>query len=154
MHFPDSFLWGTATASYQIEGAWNAEGKGPSVWDKQCHTPGAIWQGDHGDAACDHYNRFREDVALIKALGVNSYRFSISWPRILPEGTGQVNLQGLAFYDALVVALLEADIKPAVTLFHWDYPLALYDRGGWLNRDSADWFADRDLRLVGSRDAG
>ena len=141
-HFPPSFVWGAAAASYQIEGAAYEDGKGLSVWDMLCKKPGAIWQGQTGDVACDHYHRYREDVALMREIGLPAYRFSISWPRVLPEGTGKVNAAGLGFYDRLVDELLAAGIAPYATLFHWDFPYDLYCRGGWLNRDSADWFAD------------
>lgn len=140
--FPDAFKWGVASAAYQIEGAPSADGKGPSVWDMFGRKPGAIWSGQNGDTACDHYRRWKDDVRLMRELGLRAYRFSVSWPRVLPEGTGAVNEKGIAFYDRLVDALLEAGIEPWLTLFHWDYPLALYHRGGWLNRDSAGWFAD------------
>lgn len=140
--FPDGFVWGVAAASYQIEGAWNEDGKGPSVWDMFCRKPGTIWQGQSGDTACDHYHRYAEDVALIKALGAKAYRLSISWPRVLPLGTGAVNGPGLDFYDRLVDELLKAGIEPYITLFHWDYPYELYCQGGWLNPVSSDWFAD------------
>ena len=139
--FPDGFLWGAATASYQIEGAWDEHGKGPSIWDTFSHTPGRIANGDTGDVACDHYHRFREDVALMRELGLRAYRFSVSWPRILPEGTGWVNRAGLDFYARLVDALLEAGIEPTLTLYHWDLPQALQDRGGWGSRDTAEAFA-------------
>jgi beta-glucosidase len=142
LSFPEHFFWGAATSAYQIEGAWETDGKGPSVWDQYCKIPGTIFQGHHGNTACDHYHRFREDIALMKSIGLQAYRFSLCWPRLLPQGTGRVNPKGIAFYDALIDALLEAGIQPAITLFHWDYPVALYDRGGWLNRDSADWFAE------------
>lgn len=142
MSFPKDFTWGAASAAYQIEGAWNEDGKGPSTWDMFCRKPGAIWKNQTGDIACDHYHRFREDVAMMKSLGIKAYRFSISWPRVLPEGVGAINEKGLAFYENLVDALLGAGIEPWLTLFHWDYPLALYRRGGWLNRESADWFAE------------
>lgn len=142
MSFPEGFTWGVATASYQIEGTAHRAGGGLSVWDMFCRRPGAVFNGESGDVACDHYNRYREDVALMQELGIQGYRFSLSWPRILPEGVGAVNAQGLEFYDRLVDALLAANITPYITLFHWDYPYALYCRGGWLNRDSADWFAD------------
>ncbi len=142
MKFPDNFTWGVAAAAYQIEGAWNADGKGASVWDVFAHTPGKVWSGHTGDDACDHYNRFKDDVAIMKKLGVKAYRLSISWPRVFPQGTGSLNLKGLSFYNRLVDALLKAGIEPWVTLFHWDYPYELYCRGGWLNRDSADWFAE------------
>jgi len=142
MTFPEHFAWGAAAASYQIEGAAFADGKGASVWDMFCRKPGAVWQGQTGDVACDHYNRYVEDVALMKAIGLKAYRLSVSWPRVMPEGTGTPNAAGLAFYDRLVDALLAAGIEPWVTLFHWDYPLALYYQGGWLNRDSAEWFGE------------
>src|SRR6187402_2597867 len=142
MPFPKDFTWGAAAASYQIEGAAYEDGKGLSVWDMFCKKPGAVYQGHTGEVACDHYHRYRDDVALMKQVGLKAYRLSLSWPRILPEGTGKVNEAGLAFYDRLVDALLESNIEPYVTLFHWDLPLALYHRGGWLNRDSSDWFAE------------
>jgi beta-glucosidase len=140
--FPDGFLWGAATAAYQIEGAWNEDGKGEGIWDRFTHSPYRIANGDTGDVACDHYHRMPEDVGLMKELGLQTYRFSISWPRVLPQGQGAVNPKGLDFYDRLVDKLLEADIVPNVTLNHWDFPQALQDKGGWPNRDSADWFAD------------
>ncbi len=140
--FPSSFVWGAAAASYQIEGATDADGKGPLVWDIFCRQPGKIWQGNTGDVACDHYHRYREDVRLMKELGLQAYRFSISWPRVLPQGVGARNERGLAFYDRLVDLLLEYDIQPWVTLFHWDYPHELFRRGGWLHRDSSNWFAE------------
>ena len=140
--FPEGFLWGAATAAYQIEGAWNADGKGESIWDRFTHQPYRILNDDTGDVACDHYHRMPEDVALMKELGLQTYRFSISWPRVLPQGYGQVNPKGLDFYDRLVDELLAAGIAPNATLNHWDLPQALQDRGGWPNRDSADWFAD------------
>ncbi len=142
MTFPTDFTWGVASAAYQIEGAPREDGKGPSVWDMFCAKEGAIWRGQNGDVACDHYHRWREDVKLMKDLGIRAYRFSLAWPRILPQGTGAVNPKGMDFYSRLVDELLAADIEPWVTLFHWDYPLALYHKGGWLNRDSADWFAE------------
>jgi beta-glucosidase len=140
--FPADFLWGAATAAYQIEGAWKEDGKGESIWDRFSHTPGKIENNDTGDIACDHYHRMPDDVALMQKLGLTSYRFSVSWPRVLPEGRGQVNTKGLAFYDRLVDRLLEAGIAPNVTLNHWDFPQALQDKGGWPNRDSTAWFAD------------
>jgi len=148
MQFPADFVWGVASASYQIEGAADIDGKGPSVWDMFCRKPGAIWRGQNGDVACDHYHRFRDDVTLMQTLGIPNYRMSISWPRVLPEGVGAVNTRGLDFYDHLIDALLAAGVEPWVTLFHWDYPLALYQRGGWLNRDSADWFAEYTALVV------
>jgi beta-glucosidase len=140
--FPGDFLWGAATSSYQIEGAAAEDGKGQSVWDVFCKKKGAVFEGNTGDVACDHYHRYKEDVALMKALGINSYRFSVSWPRVLPSGTGAPNPKGMDFYSRLVDELLKNGIAPLCTLFHWDYPQALYKRGGWLNRDSADWFAE------------
>ncbi|MGH7501757.1 MAG: GH1 family beta-glucosidase [Longimicrobiales bacterium] len=140
--FPDGFLWGAATSAYQIEGSPLADGAGPSIWHRFCHSPGLTRDGATGDIACDHYNRWAEDVGLMRGLGLNAYRFSIAWGRILPHGTGRVNPAGLAFYDRLVDALLDAGIAPAVTLYHWDLPAALDDRGGWLNRDIAAWFAE------------
>jgi beta-glucosidase len=140
--FPAAFLWGTATAAYQIEGAAREDGRGPSVWDLFCRKPGAVFEGHTGDVACDHYHRWREDLALLQGLGTNAYRFSVSWTRVLPEGAGTVNQRGLDFYDRLVDALLAARITPMCTLFHWDFPQALYLRGGWRNRDVAGWFAD------------
>ncbi len=142
MGFRRDFAWGAATSSYQIEGAWNEDGKGPSVWDVFSRTPGRIWGGQNGDTACDHYHRYREDVALMRDLGLKAYRFSLSWPRILPEGTGRVNPAGLDFYARLVDELLSAGIEPWITLYHWDGPQALYERGGWRKRESAEWFAE------------
>ena len=140
--FPKGFFWGTATASYQIEGGWNADGKGESIWDRFAHTPGKIKNGDTGDVACDSYHRWRDDVALMRAMNLNSYRFSISWPRIQPSGSGPSNPRGLDYYSRLVDQLLEAHIRPLVTLYHWDLPQALEDAGGWPNRDTASRFAD------------
>ena len=140
--FPDGFLWGTATSAYQIEGSPLADGAGPSIWHRFAHTPGRTRNGDTGDVACDHYRRYASDVALMRDLGLSAYRFSIAWSRILPAGTGPVNPRGLAFYDRLVDTLLAHGIAPVVTLYHWDLPAALDDRGGWLNPDVANWFAD------------
>ena len=140
--FPDGFAWGAATSAYQVEGSPLADGAGPSTWHRFTHTPGRVHTGENGDVACDHYRRFRDDVRLMRELGLTAYRFSVSWSRVLPDGTGRVNPEGLAFYDALVDALLEAGIAPFATLFHWDLPAALDDRGGWLNRDVAGWFAE------------
>lgn len=140
--FPKGFYWGTATAAYQVEGAWNEGGKGESIWDRFSHTPGKINDGTTGDVACDHYHRYREDIALMRALNLNSYRFSVSWPRIQPEGSGKANVAGLDFYNRLVDALLEARIRPMLTLYHWDLPQKLEDAGGWPNRDLAGRFAD------------
>ncbi|HEY1328339.1 MAG TPA: GH1 family beta-glucosidase [Casimicrobiaceae bacterium] len=142
IEFPADFLWGSATSAYQIEGSPLADGAGPSVWHRFCHTPNLVRDGDTGDVACDHYRRYREDVALMRDLGMKAYRFSIAWGRVLPGGRGPVNAAGLAFYERLVDALLENGIEPMVTLFHWDLPAALDDLGGWLNRDIAGWFAD------------
>jgi beta-glucosidase len=147
-------VWGAATASYQIEGAWNEDGKGESIWDRFSHTPGRIEDGSTGDVACDHYHRWREDVALMQDLGLRAYRFSISWPRLLPEGRGRINPAGLDFYDQLVDALLKARIEPFVTLYHWDLPQALQDRGGWPARPTAEAFveyADLTARRLGDR---
>lgn len=140
--FPPNFLWGAATAAYQIEGSPLADGAGPSIWQRFSHTPGKTTNGDTGDVACDHYNRYKEDVAIMRDLGLGAYRFSISWGRILPEGTGRVNERGLDFYRRLVDELHNSGIRPMATLYHWDLPAALDDRGGWLNRDIAGWFAE------------
>lgn len=140
--FPKGFFWGAATASYQIEGAWNEDGKGESIWDRFAHTPGKIKNGDTGDVACDSYHRWQEDIALARAMNVNSYRISLSWPRIQPCGSGTANSKGMDYYSRLVDALLEARIRPFVTLYHWDLPQALEDAGGWPNRDTAARFAD------------
>ncbi len=140
--FPEKFMWGAATASYQIEGGWNLDGKGPSIWDEFSHFPGKIKNNDTGDVACDHIHRFREDVQLMKKIGLKAYRFSISWPRLLPDGTGHINEAGVAFYSNLVDELLANGIEPYVTLYHWDLPLRLMEKGGWCNPKSADWFAE------------
>ena len=140
--FPDDFVFGSATASYQIEGAVHEGGRGPSIWDTFSHTPGAVLGGDTGDVAADHYHRVAEDVALMKDLGLQAYRFSVAWPRIQPTGTGEPNPEGLAFYSDLVDRLLAAGIKPVVTLYHWDLPQALEDEGGWSNRQTAYRFAE------------
>lgn len=149
MTFPEGFLWGAATSAYQIEGAAREDGKGLSVCDTICLRPGAVKFGHTGDIACDHYHLFREDVALMKQIGLQAYRFSISWPRVLPGGIGTVNEKGLDFYDQLVDSLLEAGIQPCATLFHWDFPHALYCRGGWLNPESSDWFAEYTKVMAG-----
>ena len=142
-HFPDGFRWGVATSSYQVEGAWNEDGKGESIWDRFAHTPGNIQNGDSGDVANDHYHRVEEDVALMQSIGVTAYRFSISWPRIFPQGTGRPNAKGLDFYDRLVDALLAAGIEPFATLYHWDLPQALQDRyGGWQSMETVNAFAE------------
>ena len=142
MKFPPGFLWGAATAAYQIEGAWNEDGKGPSIWDRFTHTPGKIEDGSTGDVACDSYHRYRDDIALLKELNLGSYRFSIAWPRIQADGRGSANLKGLDYYQRLTDALLEAGIRPLATLYHWDLPQALEDGGGWPNRDTAGYFGD------------
>lgn len=139
--FPKDFLWGAATASYQIEGAWNEDGKGESIWDRFTHTPGKIEDGSTGDVACDHYHRWQDDITLMKSLNLQAYRFSIAWPRILPMGRGQVNQAGLDFYSRLVDGLLAAEITPFVTLYHWDLPQVLQDEGGWTVRSTAEAFA-------------
>jgi len=140
--FPDNFLWGAATSAYQVEGSPLADGAGPSIWHQFSHSPGKIYNGDTGNTACDHYRRYRQDVQLMQGLGLNAYRFSVAWGRVLPEGRGRVNGKGLDFYQRLVDALLEGGMEPFVTLYHWDLPLALDQQGGWLNRDSAAWFGD------------
>jgi beta-glucosidase len=155
--FPPGFQWGAATAAYQIEGSPTAGGKGESIWDRFSHTPGTIANGDTGDVACDHYRRWPEDLALMRELGLDAYRFSIAWPRVLPTGHGAVNEAGLDFYERLVDGLLEAGIAPYVTLYHWDLPQALQDAGGWANRATATAFADYAAavaRRLGDRVAG
>jgi len=142
VQFPDGFLWGSATSAYQIEGSPLADGAGPSIWQRFAHTPGMMHSGDTGDIACDHYRRMQSDVALMRELGMQAYRFSVSWSRVLPDGKGKVNAKGLDFYERLVDTLLANDITPLLTLYHWDLPAALDDRGGWLNPDIAHWFAD------------
>jgi beta-glucosidase len=152
--FPDGFLWGAATAAYQIEGAWNEDGRGESIWDRFSHTPGKVHNGDSGDVACDHYHRWRDDIALMRELGLQGYRFSIAWPRILPEGIGAINQSGLDFYDRLVDGLLEAGITPFATLYHWDLPQALQDEDGWANRaivGAFEKYADIVSRRLGDR---
>jgi beta-glucosidase len=140
--FPKDFVWGAATASYQIEGAWDEDGKGESIWDRFSHTLGKVDNGDTGDVACDHYHRWGEDIALMKDLGLNAYRFSVAWPRVLPQGSGAVNQMGIDFYSQLVDALLEISIEPFVTLYHWDLPQALQDQGGWPARMIVDPFLE------------
>ncbi len=140
--FPSGFFWGTATSAYQIEGAWKEDGKGPSIWDTYAHTPGKIMDGSNGDSANDHYHRYKEDVTLMKNIGAKAYRFSIAWPRIFPNGTGQPNIKGLDFYNRLVDTLLAAGIEPFATLYHWDLPQALQDKGGWQKRNTPEAFAD------------
>jgi beta-glucosidase len=140
--FPPGFLWGTATASYQIEGAATADGRGPSIWDTFSHTPGAVWNGDNGDIACDHYHRMDEDLDLLAELNVAAYRFSIAWPRVQPTGSGPANQKGLDFYRRLVDGLRERNIEPTVTLYHWDLPQPLEDKGGWWVRETAERYAE------------
>jgi len=154
LSFPDGFRWGTATASYQIEGAWREDGKGESIWDRFTHTPGKIKNGWNADVSCDSYHRFEADIALMREMNLDSYRFSISWPRILPEGGGAVNSKGVDHYRRLVDSLLDAGIRPFPTLYHWDLPQALEERGGWPARDTAGRFADYAavcLRALGDR---
>ncbi|HRJ58739.1 MAG TPA: GH1 family beta-glucosidase [Anaerolineales bacterium] len=152
--FPKDFIWGAATASYQIEGAWNEDGRGESIWDRFSHTPGKVQDGDTGDVACDHYHRWEDDLKIIKDLGLKAYRFSVAWPRILPSGSGSVNEAGLDFYNKLVDGLLKLDIEPYVTLYHWDLPQMLQDKGGWTARATVDAFveyADIVSRVLGDR---
>jgi beta-glucosidase len=146
--FPDAFVWGAATAAYQIEGAWNTDGKGESIWDRFSHTAGTIAGGDTGDVACDHFHRYKEDVQLMRRLGLGAYRFSISWPRVLPDGRGSPNGAGLDFYRRLVDELLTTGIQPFITLYHWDLPQALQEQGGWVQRDTAQAFADFAALMV------
>ncbi|KMQ49665.1 Beta-glucosidase [Chitinispirillum alkaliphilum] len=148
MGFKKDFIWGAASSSYQIEGAWNEDGRGLSVWDVFCEKEGAVLNGEHGKVACDHYHRFKDDVLVMKQMGLKAYRFSVSWPRVLPEGTGRIESRGIDFYSSLVDELLEAGITPFPTLFHWDYPYELFCRGGWLNDDSSEWFAEYTSALV------
>lgn len=142
MGFKKDFQWGAATAAYQIEGAAREDGKGASIWDEYCRIPGKIAEGQTGDTACDHYHRFREDIALMKQTGIRAYRFSISWPRVMPHGTGEINEAGLAFYETLVDELIQNGITPYATLYHWDYPAELQKKGGWLNPESPAWFEE------------
>jgi beta-glucosidase len=148
LSFPNQFLWGASTAAYQIEGAWNEDGRGESIWDRFSHTPGKTVNGDTGDVACDHYHRWPEDVGLMQRLGLKAYRFSIAWPRIYPQGRGALNRAGIDFYSRLVDALLAANIEPYITLYHWDLPQALDDTGGWPARDTAYAFADYAETMV------
>ena len=146
--FPHNFLWGAATASYQIEGAWDEDGKGESIWDRFSHTPGKIEDKSTGDVACDHYNRYQDDIGLMRRLGLKAYRFSSAWTRVLPAGRGQINPLGLDFYDRLVDTLCAADIESFLTLYHWDLPYALHEQGGWIIRDTANAFADYAALMV------
>jgi len=152
LRFPKGFLFGAATSSYQIEGAWNEDGKGESIWDRFAHTPGTIEDGTTGDVACDHVHRWSEDIDWMARLGLDAYRFSISWPRLLPAGSGQTNPAGIAFYDRLVDTLLEKGILPFATLYHWDLPQALEDRGGWTERSTAEAFCE--YARVAARELG
>lgn len=140
--FPEGFLWGISNSAYQTEGAWNEDGRGESIWDRFSHTPGNINNGDTGDVACDHYHRYKEDVALLKELGIQAYRTSISWSRVIPKGKGEINRAGLDFYNRLVDELLDAGIEPWICLYHYDLPQALQDEGGWANRNIVQYFAD------------
>ena len=148
--FPKDFIWGVATSAYQIEGAWNEDGRGASIWDTFSHTPGRVVNNENGDVAADHYHRWKEDIALLSDMGIQAYRFSTAWPRILPEGTGKVNKKGLDFYDRIVDELLKRKIEPYVCLFHWDLPQTLQDKGGWPNRDTSAHFAEY-ARVVAGR---
>src|SRR5260370_34997676 len=147
-HFPKEFIWGAATAAYQIEGAWNEDSKGESIWDRFSHTPGQVKGAATGDVACDSYHRYKEDVALLSELNLTSYRFSISWPRIHAAGTGAPNPKGLDYYKRLAGALLAAKIRPLCTLYHWDLPQKLEDAGGWPHRDLAARFTEYGLIVV------
>ncbi|CAA9449491.1 MAG: GH1 / GH5_19 [uncultured Rubrobacteraceae bacterium] len=142
MNFPENFLWGTATASYQIEGAVDEDGRGASIWDTFSHAPGNVYRGDTGDVACDHYHRLEEDLDLMAELGLQAYRFSVAWPRVQPDGSGPANQKGLDFYRRLVDGLRERSIEPMLTLYHWDLPQALEDRGGWTSRETSERFAE------------
>jgi beta-glucosidase len=142
VNFPSEFVWGTSTASYQIEGAAKEDGKGPSIWDTFTHTPGKVKHGDTGDVACDHYHLYKHDVALMKGLGIRAYRFSTAWPRFFPEGRGKPNTKGRDFYNRLVDELLENNLEPWLCFYHWDLPQTLQDKGGWANRDTAYYYTD------------
>jgi beta-glucosidase len=140
--FPKNFLWGTASASYQIEGAWNKDGKSESIWDRFSHTPGKIKQGDTGDVACDFYHRYSDDIAMMADLGLNAARISLAWPRIVPHGKGETNQKGIDFYNRVIDEFLKHNIQPFVTLYHWDLPQVIEDMGGWTNREVAKYFGD------------
>lgn len=140
--FPEGFRWGVASASYQVEGAYQEDGRGETIWDRYCSIPGNIANGDDGKVACDHYHRYKEDVAIMKSMGIQAYRFSVAWSRIFPEGTGQVNQKGIDFYSSLIDELLEAGIEPCLTMYHWDLPQALQNRGGWANPDMPEYFLE------------
>ena len=150
LDFPKGFLWGASTSAYQIEGAWNEDGKSESIWDRFTHVPGNILNNDTGDTACDFYHRYREDAAIARELGLNTERISISWPRVMPDGRGQINDKGLDFYRRAVDALLENGVKPFIMLYHWDLPQCLQEKGGWLNRDCAEWFAEYAGKIFGA----
>ena len=149
MSFPKNFTWGAAAASYQIEGAVAEDGRTPSIWDVFSHQPGKIFENHNGDVACDHYHHWREDVKLMRGLGLQAYRMSLSWSRLIPDGTGKPNAKGLAFYDRLIDGLLQAGVTPWVTLYHWDLPQVLQQRGGFLNRDLVEWFGEYAARAAG-----
>ena len=154
MSFPKNFLWGAASAAAQVEGAWNEDGRGESIWDTLVHQGGHVAHSENADVACDHYHRYKEDVAIMKEIGLKSYRFSVSWSRVLPEGTGRVNEKGLEFYRNLCDELIAAGIKPMATLYHWDLPTVLYEKGGWKNPESPKWFeeyADVVSRALGEK---
>jgi beta-glucosidase len=142
MGFPNDFVWGVATSAYQIEGAVSEDGKGLSIWDTFCIQKERIWKGQSGDNTCEHYHKYSEDVALMKELSIKGYRFSINWPRVIPEGMGKCNIKGMDFYSRLIDRLLDSGIEPWVTLFHWEYPQSLFYKGGWFNPDSPDWFSE------------
>ena len=142
IRFPEGFIWGAATSSYQIEGAWNEDGKGESVWDAICHTKNVIHNDDTGDVACDHYHRYKEDVQLMKQMNIHAYRFSVSWPRIFPTGKGKINPKGVGFYDSLINELIANDIEPFITLYHWDLPLEFNKIGAWESHEVVDAFVD------------
>ncbi len=142
MPFPKDFVWGAATSSIQIEGAVNEDGKGKNIWDIFSHQSGKIKDGTNVDIACDHYHRYKEDIELMEKIGIKAYRFSIDWSRVLPNGTGEINQKGLNYYSNLVDTLLEHNIEPYVTLYHWELPYELYKKGGWMNSEIVDWFVD------------
>ncbi|MDY0028909.1 MAG: GH1 family beta-glucosidase [Pseudobdellovibrionaceae bacterium] len=146
--FPADFIWGTATAAYQIEGGWNEGGKGESIWDRFSHTPGKIANGDTGDVACDHYHRWQEDFNLLQEYHIKNYRFSIAWTRIFPNGIGETNPEGIKFYNDLIDGLLERGITPWITMYHWDLPQALQEKGGWANRQIIAWFEEYAVKLI------
>ncbi len=152
--FPKDFIWGTSTSAYQIEGGWDADGKGESIWDRFAHTPGKIARGENGDTACDHYHRWQEDLDILKRHNINNYRFSISWPRIFPEGIGSLNQKGVDFYNRLIDGMMQRNITPWTTMYHWDLPQSLQDKGGWTNREIVSWmeeYAHALVRLFGDR---